>query len=212
MNVTGGCPGLDCAACGRRGKSLSVAHEVALTLLKGMAAWSCASLALFADALHSAAQIVKRSVARRFKNSDTLSGSLLLFMSAVVLFAAVKRLFFFGPRMAVIPSLWALGVALLASASGLVVGRYIQCAGDHLGSDDLKEVASRNRVSSYLSMGVASAILLAQFRLPEIDTFAAVMVGLIIGKMALTDLSGPLTRFWGDHEDPRPGRLLTHER
>ena len=172
--------------------------------LKGLAGWYGASLALFANSLHSAVRLMASrmgpSKSPGGRKAEIIVHGIVMFhlalFTALILTASVRRLFFSGGGSLRAPSLWALGVAALAACCDLVLAWRLRCPAEKLRSAELKGLSAMNLSSAYLSLGVTAALAISQLRLPEADALGAIFVGLLIGKSCLDSMRSPLERLW----------------
>ncbi|MCB4756634.1 MAG: cation transporter [Elusimicrobia bacterium] len=198
INPTGCRPNM-CGPCGRQGKLLSTINLVALALLKGWAGWLGGSLALFSDALYSGSELILdfsrglTTAQEKTHMKNGIIGSAIVFFAFLALFLSIKRLFFPVPGMQNPPRLWALAVALISVFSNFLVAWFIRCPAEKLASAELEKISARNRSEAMMSALVAGVILLSQFRFPEIDALGALLMGLMMIRMASNSLGSILS-------------------
>jgi len=191
----------ECEVCGRRATWLSAAQNFMLATLKAVVAYITGSRALFADAMHSGADIVCALMAAwgtRFGEKPVdkthpygygkvefivgvFVGIILIFVAGKILYGSLTVLF--SQARITPPKILAFWVALLSVYSNFVISHYTMCAAKELNSPALKSVSIDNRSDAYSSIPVVICVLGSQFGLPQLDPLAAILVGLVIFKM-----------------------------
>ncbi|RJX32989.1 MAG: cation transporter [Oxalobacter sp.] len=191
----------EATAAGRRSTWVSVWVNVVLTTGQLAAGLFAQSQALVADAIHSLSDLMADFVVliaghhsqkeadddhhyghHRYENAASLVlGVLLLFVAGGMLWAAVRKL----QEPDLIPTVHqaALWVALLALISKEVLFRYMLKVATRIRSSMLVANAWHARSDALSSLVVALGIIGNMFGYPLLDPIAALVVGLLVGKM-----------------------------
>jgi cation diffusion facilitator family transporter len=193
-----------CKICGRNVPVIAVANNILLTLMKGYVGFLSGSSALLADAIHSSGDIICAiSAALGTRISDKpinrkrpygygkvefvvgiFIGLVLTIAAANILYSSIKVLFF-TQGVLKSPAPLALLAALISIGANIVISRFSTCAARKLGSPALKAISIDNLSDAVTSIPVAIAVFGAQLGLPQLDALGAILVGLIVCKMAL---------------------------
>ncbi len=191
----------ECWACADRIIWISVGTTTFLAATKAfIGVWS-GSMALVADAIHSAADVLNSVVTliavyvgkqppdRRHPYghgksefiAGALIGTVLLFGSAYILVSAATRLF--GTTRYPAPHFVAMLAAAISIAVNEAMYRYGSCAAAEVNSSAIEAEAWDNRSDAISSMPVFFGVLGAQLGLTWLDPLVAVFIGFIVGKV-----------------------------
>lgn len=192
-----------CQICGRRAIYLSATSNVILTITKGVVGVLSGSKALVADAFHSGSDILCAVLAgwgSKFGEKPidrthpygygkiefiigVFVGIVLVFVAGGILYDALKILFFTTKTTP--PRIVALWVALLSVYANFLVSNLTMCAAKELKSPALKAISIDNRSDAYSSIPVFICLIGSQLGLPQLDPLGAILVGLVVLKLAL---------------------------
>ncbi|MFC1462019.1 cation diffusion facilitator family transporter [Verrucomicrobiota bacterium] len=190
-----------CTRCADRAALICTAGNIFLCVIKAVMGILTGSLALVADAIHSGADVLV-SVVTIFavhigqKPPDTghpyghgktefISGAfvgLVLFIGAACIIAsAIGHLL----RKATLdpPHFTALAAAAVSIALNELLYHYAHCAASRTNSSGLEALAWDNRSDAISSMPVFFGVLGALLGFPLLDPLAALLVGLLVGKI-----------------------------
>lgn len=193
---------LECVKCGKKAAWVTFWGNLALTFFKGFVGIAGQSHALIADAMHSAADVVIAIVTVAAlhisgKKPDKehpyghakvefIAASIVtlgLLLAVVFLFRKVLNDMRVG--VTIIPEVSTFFAAIVSIIGSELMFRYNLCAGKELNSPALKANAWHNRYDVYTSIVVALGILGAKAGLRFLDPVAAILVGIVILKIAV---------------------------
>lgn len=185
----------------RRVTLLSVAVNCILGVAKIIAGWIVGSAALVADGLHSFSDLVTDGFVLtashyghqgpdhdhqyghgRIETLATLFlGSVMIFVAGAIAWSSLERLF--SRTEIPPPGVWAILLTLLALLSKEWLFHVTRRVAQHIGSKMLEANAWHHRSDVLSTVVVMGALIGSQFGAAWIDTVAAVIVGLMIGKV-----------------------------
>lgn len=192
---------VECGRCADRAAWLCLVGNILGCVLKAAIGMISGSLALVADAIHSGADVLvsivtlcavylgKRPADKCHPyghgKSEFISGAfvgLVLFVgSACIIVSALEHLLSkitFQP-----PHFIALPAAAISIVLNEMMFRYTHCAARRVNSAGLEALAWDNRSDAISSTPVFLGILGAQFGFPLLDPLAALLVGILVGKI-----------------------------
>jgi cation diffusion facilitator family transporter len=177
--------------------------NVFLCIFKGIVGVLSGSLAVVADAVHSAADVLVSIVAvfaayfgRRPPDkthnyghgkvefiAGVFVGIVLLTGGALVIVSALNHLFSDAPRQR--PHAIAVAAAVISIIVNEVLFRQAICAARHVNSAAIEAEAWDNRSDSFSSIPVLIGVIGAQFGFLSLDPLAALLVGVLVGKIGI---------------------------
>lgn len=182
-----------------RAAAVSIAGNIILTLIKGLAGWITGSAALIGDAVHSAADIssgvvvafgVRISARKadrnypygydRFECVAALMLAFGLFTTGILIgWGAIQELK--SVRSAEIPGILAITAALVSIVVKESLFRYTWFCAQKYGSSALKADAWHHRSDVLCSIGVFVGVIGARWGWPALDSIAGLLIcGLIV--------------------------------
>lgn len=184
-----------------RGAWISIAAYILLSAVKVAVGFAASSKALTADGFNnltdiaaSLAVLIGLRISRKPPDEDhpyghlraeTVSSLIASFIMATValqvLYQAAASLWKGGGEA---PSLWAAWTALVSAAVMLAVYAYNKRLADRSGSMALKAAAKDNWSDAMVSVGVLVGVAGSRLGMPWLDSAAAVVVGVLIGRTA----------------------------
>lgn len=193
---------LECTSCGKKAAWVTFWGNLVLTLFKGIIGFTVNSHALIADAIHSAADVIIAIVTvaaihisgKGPDKEHPYGHGKVEFIAAAVVTAGllVAVVFLFKEalnelKMGVItnPGFVAFFAAVLGAIASELMFKYNLCAGKELHSPALIANAWHNRYDVYTSIVVAVGTLGAILGLRFLDPIAAIVVGIVILKVAV---------------------------
>jgi len=214
-----------CKICADRAKWCGLAGNVFLTIFKGYIAIITGSLALMADAIHSAADILVStvtitSITFAKKPADkrhpygygkieffggVFTGIVLLSGASFIIVSAICHLISCVPQHK--PHFVALGAAAISIVVNETLYRLMYCGAKRVNSAALEAEALDNRSDAFSSIPVFFGLLGAQFGFSSLDALAALFVGITVGKIAFELLSKNLS---GLMDRPLPANEIKH--
>ncbi|MDQ0215515.1 cation diffusion facilitator family transporter [Oikeobacillus pervagus] len=186
---------------GERGAIISISAYIILSILKLVVGYMSGSEALKADGLNNSTDIIA-SVAvliglrvsqkpadedhryghwRAETVSSLVASFIMMTVGVSVLFQSIISFF---SNEAKTPDLLSAWTALFAAVIMFFVYRFNLKLGKQINSQAVKAAAKDNLSDALVSIGTAIGIIGAQFQLPWLDPFIAVIIGLIICKTA----------------------------
>lgn len=196
-----------CKKCAAQAIWACLWGNVFLCIFKGLVGYLTGSLAVVADAVHSGADVLDSIVAliathlakkppdekHPYGHGKTefiagaFIGIVLLSGAAIIVVVAVGHLFERTHHPA--PHFIALIAAAMSMAVNEMLFRYAICAGRTVNSAVIEAEAWDNRADCWSSVPVFFGVLGAQFGLGWLDPFAALIVGIMVGKVGFKLLS-----------------------
>ena len=180
-----------------------------LSLLKATVGYVSGSIALVADALHDASDVLitiaswvglkisERKPTKRFpygfykaENLASLFISFFFFYGAFeILSESIKKLF-------LVPKidfpLIALSVPLISAISGYFISRYMKRIGREIGSRSLIAIGEEARIHIFLALSVFVGIFASYFHIPYVESLVGIFLSTLIFKVALETLKDSL--------------------
>lgn len=196
-----------CKRCANRAMWACFWGNVFLCVLKGIIGVISGSLAVIADAAHSGADVLDSVVAMIATHlgkkppdrthpyghgkiefvAGAFIGTVLLCGSACVVVSSIGHLLQKGPPNR--PHFIALAAAAISIAVNEMLFRYAICAGRRVNSAAIEAEAWDNRADCLSSLPVFFGVLGAQFGFSSLDPLAALLVGILVGKVGFELLS-----------------------
>ena len=192
-----------CVKCGRVVPVMVVVGNATLSLFQIIIGIMTGSKGLLADGIHSGTDvltsvmvIITVGLSRR-KSDDkhpwgrgkaeflgaVFAYALLLYISIMILIDATRAMFSKNIHP---PHGAAFFCAVVAILANYILSSYGLCVGKKLNSPAMIANANENRSDMIASIAVSIGILLANLGFPILDPIAALIVGLMIGRMAIT--------------------------
>ena len=216
-----------CKRCADVSKWCGLTGNIFLTLFKGYIAILTGSLALMADAMHSAADILVSTVtitsitlAKRPPNKahpygygkieffgGVFTGTVLLVGASFIVVSAICHLLNCVPKPP--PHFVALGAAAISIVVNEALYRLMICGARRVNSASLEAEALDNRSDAFSSIPVFFGILGTQFGFTSLDPLAALFVGIMVGRIAFGLLSKNIN---GLMDTPLPSNEIKHIR
>jgi len=196
-----------CKRCANRAIWACFWGNVFLCVFKGVVGVISGSLAVIADAVHSGADVLDSVVAMiaahlgkkppdkthpyGYGKSEFIAGAfigiVLLIGAACIVVTSVGYLLRRAPHPQ--PHFIALAAAAISIAVNEMLFRYAICAGRRVNSAAIKAEAWDNRADCMSSLPVFFGVLGAQFGFRSLDPLAALLVGILVGKVGFELLS-----------------------
>ncbi len=216
-----------CKRCADVSKWCGLTGNIFLTLFKGTIAILTGSLALMADAMHSAADILVSTVtitsitlAKRPPSKThpygygkieffggVFTGIVLLTGASFIVVSSICSLLNCVPKPP--PHFVALGAAAISIVVNETLYRLMYCGAKRVNSASLEAEALDNRSDAFSSIPVFFGILGAQFGFRSLDALAALFVGITVGRIAFGLLSKNIN---GLMDMPLPSNEIKHIR
>ncbi|MCS2607809.1 cation diffusion facilitator family transporter [Halomonas dongshanensis] len=175
--------------------------DALLSLVKVVVGFMVGSAALVADGIHSLSDLITNGFVlaalhygRQEPDTDhqyghgrietlttLLLGSVLIFVAGGIAWSSIDRLI--GGQLATAPGLFAIGVTVAALVSKEWIFRYTMRVAKRVKSRLLEANAWHSRSDAMSTAVVLVALIGAQFGLGWLDAVAAVVVGLLVGKV-----------------------------
>jgi len=196
-----------CKLCANHAIWICMGANIFLCALKGIIGYLTGSLALMADSLHSGADVMDAIVAmiatrigdkppdekHPYGHGKTefmggvFIGIVLLTGASSIVVNAITHLFRNVPQPP--PHFIAIFAALVSITVNEMLFRRASCAAKRVNSAALEAEAWDNRADCYSSMPVLFGVLGAQFGFTKLDPLAALLVGILVGKVGFELLS-----------------------
>jgi len=190
-----------CKKCANRAIWACFWGNVFLCIFKGVIGITSGSLAVIADALHSGADVLDSAIVMIAAHlgkkppdkthpyghgktefiAGAFIGIVLLIGASCIIVTSVGRLLrrvHYPP-----PHFIALAAAAISIAINEMLFRYALCAGRRVNSAAIEAEAWDNRSDSMSSIPVFFGVLGAQFGFRSLDPLAALLVGILVGKV-----------------------------
>ena len=192
-----------CVKCGRVVPVMVVVGNATLSLFQIIICIMTGSKGLLADGIHSGTDVLTSlmviiTVGLSQRKSDekhpwgrgkaeflgaVFAYALLLYISIMILIDSTHALFSKNLHP---PHAAAFFCAVVAILANYILSSYGLCVGKKLNSPAMIANANENRSDMIASIAVSIGILLANLGFPILDPVAALIVGLMIGRMAIT--------------------------
>jgi cation diffusion facilitator family transporter len=196
-----------CRKCADHAILLCMCANIFLCAFKGFIGYFTGSLAVMADAAHSGADVldaVIAMIATRIGNKPpdknhpyghgktefmggVFIGVVLLTGASFIVVNAITHLLRNVPQPP--PHFIAIFAALTSIAVNEMLFRKASCAARHVNSAAIEAEAWDNRADCFSSMPVLFGVLGAQFGFTKLDPLAALLVGILVGKVGFELLS-----------------------
>lgn len=196
-----------CKRCADYAIWLCMCANIFLCAFKGFIGYLTGSLAVMADAAHSGADVldaVVAMIATKIGNKPpdknhpyghgktefmggVFIGIVLLTGASFIAINAITHLFRNVPQPP--PHFIAIFAALTSIAVNEMLFRKASCAAKHVNSAAIEAEAWDNRADCFSSMPVLFGVLGAQFGFTKLDPLAALLVGILVGKVGFELLS-----------------------
>jgi cation diffusion facilitator family transporter len=196
-----------CKKCADHAIWICMGANIFLCALKGIIGYLTGSLALMADSLHSGADVmdaIVAMIATRIGNKPpdekhpyghgktefmggVFIGIVLLAGASSIAVNALMHLIRNVPKPP--PHFIAIFAALTSIAVNEMLFRRASCAARRVNSAALEAEAWDNRADCFSSMPVLFGVLGAQFGFTKLDPLAALLVGILVGKVGFELLS-----------------------
>ncbi|NQT03282.1 MAG: cation transporter [Planctomycetes bacterium] len=196
-----------CKKCADHAIWICMGSNIFLCALKGVIGYFTGSLALMADSLHSGADVldaIVAMIATRIGNKPpdekhpyghgktefmggVFIGIVLLAGASSITINALIHLFRNVPQPP--PHFIAIFAALISIAVNEMLFRRASCAAKRVNSAAIEAEAWDNRADCFSSMPVLFGVLGAQFGFTKLDPLAALLVGILVGKVGFELLS-----------------------
>jgi len=196
-----------CKRCANRAMWVCLAGNVFLCIFKGIVGFASGSLAVLADSLHSGADVLDSSITliaihlgkkppdrtHPYGHGKTefvagaFIGIVLLIGAACIVVTSVGHLLQKGPPSQ--PHFIALAAAAISILVNEMLFRWSICAAKRVNSAAIEAEAWDNRSDAFSSMPVFFGVLGAQFGFLSLDPLAALLVGILVGKIGFQLLS-----------------------
>jgi len=196
-----------CKRCANRAIWVCLAGNVFLCVLKGIIGVISGSLAVLADSLHSGADVLDSSITliaihlgkkppdrtHPYGHGKTefvagaFIGTVLLIGAACIVVTSVGHLLRRTPHPQ--PHFIALAAAAISILVNETLFRWTICAAKRVNSAAIEAEAWDNRSDAFSSMPVFLGVLGAQFGFLSLDPLAALLVGILVGKIGFQLLS-----------------------
>ena len=196
-----------CKKCAEHAILICMGANIFLCAFKGIIGYFTGSLAVMADAVHSGADVldaVVAMIATRIGNKPPdknhpyghgktefmgggFIGIVLLTGASFIAVNAITHLLRNVPRPP--PHFIAIFAALTSIAVNEMLFRRASCAARHVNSAAIEAEAWDNRADCFSSMPVLFGVLGAQFGFTKLDPLAALLVGILVGKVGFDLLS-----------------------
>jgi len=196
-----------CKSCATRAMWACLLGNIFLCIFKGIVGVVSGSLAVLADAVHSGADVLDSTVtliathlgkkppdkSHPYGHGKTefiagaFIGTVLLFGAAVIAVVSASRLIRGGryPQ----PHFIAIAAAAISIIVNEMMFRYAKCAATRVNSAALEAEAWDNRADCLSSLPVFFGVLGAQLGFRSLDPLAALLVGVLVGKVGFELLS-----------------------
>ncbi len=199
-----------CIKCADQAMWYCLIGNIFLCIFKGTVGVLSGSLAVVADAVHSAADVLVSIVAvsaayfgkrppDKTHNyghgkvefiAGVFVGMVLLTGGAIVIVSGINHLLSSAPRQR--PHAIAVAAAMISILVNEVLFRQTICAARRVNSAAIEAEAWDNRSDSFSSIPVLIGVIGAQFGFLSLDPLAALLVGIIVGRIGIQLLNSNL--------------------